>query len=133
MMKNLLSVSMSFGVAATVFLAPPTLAADAEAGEAEFRQCQTCHTVVDGQNRAGPSLFGIAGRAIATVDGYRYSPAMTAFGEDGKVWTDELLDQYMTNPKEMVPGTRMTLLGRGPTEEQRANIIAYLKSVVEGE
>ena len=41
-------------------------------------------------------------------------------------WTPETLDQYLTNPKKMVPGTKMAFPGL-PKEKDRADIISYLE------
>ena len=49
-------------------------AADPAAGENAFRQCRSCHTVDQGgANRVGPNLWGVVGRDVASVDGFRYS------------------------------------------------------------
>ena len=52
---------------------------------------------------------------------------MIAFG-DGKTWTEELLETYLTKPKALVPRTKMTFPGL-KKEADRANVIAYLNSV----
>ena len=54
---------------------------------------------------------------------------MVAYGED-KVWSEELLDAYLENPKGVVKGTRMAFRGL-KKPEQRADVIAYLRSVSE--
>ena len=105
-------------------------AADAAKGKRVFTKCRACHKLVEGKHGVGPSLYGVVGRAIATADGYKkYSKAMTAFG-DGKVWSEDLLSTYLENPKKVVKGTRMAFPGL-KKPEQRADVIAYLKSVSE--
>ena len=100
-------------------------AADAGAGERLFRQCQACHKVEDGANGTGPHLFGIVGRGIGTVAGYKYSDAMgTADGD----WSPEALDGFLANPKSYTPGTKMTYKGLSDVED-RANLIAWLESL----
>ena len=79
-------------VAAMLTVAPiaatPALAdghCDAKAvktGEKQFRKCKACHKLEDGKNGVGPHLAGIVGRGVADVDGYKYSSAMAAYGED---------------------------------------------------
>jgi cytochrome c len=68
----------------------------------------------------------VVGRPVATVEGYTYSPDMKAFGADGKVWDDALLDQYLKKPKVLVPKTKMAFAGL-TKEEDILDIIAYLK------
>ena len=107
------------------FAAPASADGDAAAGKKVFRVCAACHTV-DAQNRVGPSLAGIVGRKVATVEGFRYSPAMKAFGENGKTWDEALLAEYLAAPKTMVKGTTMAFAGIRK-DEQIADLIAYLK------
>lgn len=97
---------------------------DAENGEKVFRKCKACHTVEEGKNRVGPTLFGIVDRPVASVADYKYSDAMKAFG-DGKTWTAELLESYLTKPKDVVPGTKMNFPGL-KKDADRADVIAYL-------
>lgn len=112
----------------TAFALPatPAQAADAEAGARVFRtQCGACHVVEAGKNRVGPSMFGIIGRTSGQVEGFRYSPANR---EAKLVWTPEVMDKYLTNPREAIPGTIMAYVGlKNPT--QRADLIAYLETL----
>ena len=108
-------------------LAAPAFAeSDAVAGKAVFKKCAPCHSV-EKVNRVGPTLSGIIGRPVATIEDYNYSPAMRAFGEDGKVWSEAQIAEYLMSPKAMVPGTRMTFAGLKKIEDI-ANLIAYLKA-----
>ena len=94
-------------------------------GERLFRQrCGTCHSMEAGQNRAGPHLSGIIGRAAGTVEGARYSTAMQ---DSNIVWDDQSLDGFLAAPRRMVPGTSMTV--GIPNAAQRAAIISYLEGV----
>ena len=102
-------------------------AGNAEAGAQVFKKCGACHTATEPMNRVGPSLMGIVGRPVATFAGYNYSSAMAAFGEDGKVWDEERLSEYLMSPKAMVPGTKMSFPGlRKPQEIE--DVLAYLKT-----
>ncbi|WP_149738244.1 cytochrome c family protein [Rhizobium sp. RU20A] len=102
---------------------------DAAAGKTVFAKCAACHTAVEPKNKVGPSLMGIVGRPIATVEGYKYSEAMTSFGAGGKVWDEATLAQYLLSPKGVVPKTKMAFVGL-KTPEDVANVIAYLKAPV---
>jgi len=101
------------------------LTGDAGQGRRVFTQCMSCHAVQEGQNRAGPSLYGIVGRTAGSVERFRYSRANA---DSGIVWTEENLFDYLENPQAYVPGTTMAFRGlRKP--QDRADVIAYLKSV----
>lgn len=99
---------------------------DAAKGKTVFTRCLICHTVEPGVNRLGPSLSGVVGRPAASVTGFSYSPAMKA----AKLkWTAENLEQYIANPRAMIPGTKMVFVGI-PNATDRANLIAYLNKPV---
>jgi cytochrome c len=98
---------------------------DAAAGKNVFNKCAICHSPAPGKNSVGPTLFGVVGRHTASVAGYSYSDAMKAAN---KTWDAATLDVYLTDPKAMVPGTKMTFAGL-PKPEDRANLIAYLATL----
>lgn len=105
---------------------------DAAKGEKAFRKCQACHTVEQGKNRVGPSLFNVVGRPVASAEGFdRYSEPMKAKAAEGMTWTEENLDAYLADPKGFIPGNKMIFPGIKKPEE-RADVIAYLKSKGEG-
>lgn len=100
---------------------------DAENGAALFRQCKACHQVGEGAtNRVGPHLNGLFGRAAGTAEGFRYSKALERAGAKGLEWHADTLDTYLENPKQLVPGTRMSFRGL-PDPQDRADMIAYLR------
>ena len=114
--------------AAVLFSASSALAdGDAVAGAAVFKKCAVCHTATEHENHVGPSLMGVIGRPVATVPDYNYSPAMKAFGADGKVWDEALLRKYLPSPQFLVKGTKMTFPGL-KSDKDLDNLIAYLKS-----
>jgi cytochrome c len=76
----------------------------------------------------GPSLHDVVGRTTGTVEGFKYSDAMLEAGGEGHVWSPEELSVYLENPKEAMPGNKMTFPGLKKPEE-RADLIAYLVSV----
>ena len=100
---------------------------DAANGEKLFRRCAACHAVVEGQNKLGPSLYGVIGRTSGSIEGFRYSPAMKGAGI---TWNDETLSAYLENPRAYVKGTRMVFPGLKSSQD-REDVIAYLKSVTE--
>ncbi|MDH5188462.1 MAG: cytochrome c family protein [Rhodospirillaceae bacterium] len=90
------------------------------------RKCMGCHPISeDGQNRTGPSLFGVVGRTKASIDGYRYSEGIKNLGG---VWSEKELNTFIAGPRAMVPNTKMTFSGV-KKEDQRDDIIAYLKTL----
>lgn len=100
---------------------------DAVAGAAVFKKnCMACHTATEAKNKVGPTLMGIVGRPVATVEGFKYSKAMTAFGADGKVWSAEELALYLPKPRDLVKGTTMSFAGLKKPEDI-ANLVAYLQ------
>jgi cytochrome c len=98
---------------------------DAEHGAIIFKQCLVCHTNVQGQNKIGPSLWGVVGRHSASIPDYQYSTAMK---NADKTWDEATLNVYLTKPQAMVPGTKMTFFGL-PKEQDRLDVIAYLKTL----
>ena len=100
--------------------------ADAAKGQALIKQCASCHTFDNGGKvLTGPNLHGIVGRAAGSVAGFGYSDKMKALG---KPWDDALLDQFLANPKAVVPGTKMTYAGISKPD-QRADLIKYLQGL----
>jgi cytochrome c len=110
-------------VAVAGLLSPAAAFAQQADGERLFRQrCGTCHSLEPGQNRTGPHLSGVIGRAAGTVEGARYSTAMQ---DSNVVWDNQSLDSFLAAPRRMVPGTSMTV--GIPNAAQRAAIISYLE------
>ncbi|NVK36015.1 MAG: cytochrome c family protein [Rhodobacteraceae bacterium] len=101
--------------------------ASAADGEKVAKKCAACHNFVEGAGaKTGPNLWGVVGRAPASVDGFNYSAAMAGFAETNPAWSFELLDTFLTKPSAAVPKTSMGFAGlRKP--EDRAAMIAYLR------
>lgn len=96
-------------------------------GEKVFKKCKACHSLEDGKNKIGPTLYGIFGREAGAVDGYKYSAALK---ESGVVWSEETIDQYIEKPKAFIKGTKMAFPGL-KKEDDRKNLVAYLKGATE--
>lgn len=98
--------------------------ADPTAPPAAFAQCATCHQVKkDGAHGVGPNLYGVYGTKAGEIATFNFSPAMKA---SGLTWDDATLDTYITNPRAMVPGTKMSFAGQTDAAK-RVEIIAWLK------
>lgn len=88
-----------------LMLASPVLAADPAAGEAEFKKCKACHSLVasDGTEvvkggKTGPNLGGVIGRPVASVADFKYGDSILAVGATGAVWDEATLAAYVTDP-----------------------------------
>lgn len=114
------------GGAPVVPLATLLAKADPAKGEAIFAKCTSCHTInAGGANGIGPNLHGVVGEAIGQgANGFAFSDALKSVG--GK-WDFEKLNTWLTSPKAMAPGTKMTFAGLGKPED-RADVIVYLNS-----
>jgi len=100
---------------------------DPAKGEQAFRVCGACHAIgANAKNKFGPELNGVVGRTWGSVADYSYSPDLAAGKDQGKVWDDAALDDYLTNPKHLAPRGKMSFTGISQAEK-RADVIAYLK------
>ncbi len=100
--------------------------ADLKKGEYYFRLCASCHEREKGaKHRIGPTLWGIYSMKAGTQSGFAYSPALI---KAGIVWDETSLDAYIENPREFIPGTRMSFPGiKDPAD--RRDLIAYIESL----
>lgn len=95
------------------------------------RKCSVCHTLKpDGKNRAGPTLYKIFGRRIASLPGYPYSPELKDLDI---IWTEETVSKlFELGPDKFTPGSKMPLQKMTDTA-QRDALIAFLKVASEPE
>jgi cytochrome c len=100
--------------------------ADVARGENSAKKCAACHTFnKGGRLMVGPNLWGIVGRAKASVPGFNYSAALKAKGGN---WTIDDLNLFIANPRTDIPGTAMTFAGI-PRATERADLLVYLNSL----
>jgi cytochrome c len=98
---------------------------DTTHGEKVFKKCSACHIVAKGgKNLIGPVLYGVVGRASASIDGYAYSKALKAHGKN---WSFEELNAFLLKPKSYIKGTKMAYAGLRK-DKDRASVILYLNS-----
>ena len=121
----MMKLSIAAGVALLALTSIASAEGDVAKGEKVFKKCAACHEVgADAKNKVGPELNGILGRAVASVEGFKYSPAMTEFGA-GKVWDEATLSGYLADPKNFVPKNKMAFVGL-KKEDELKDVIAYL-------
>ena len=100
-----------------------TVTDDVAAGQTLYlNTCGGCHSV--DTSRIGPRHRNVVGRAVASVQGYDYSPALKKLGG---FWTPARLDQWLSGTQKMAPGSKMYLELDDPAV--RRSIITYLQSV----
>jgi cytochrome c2 len=117
---------------AATILAIVTLALGAQVGTAAADgadlfndDCSVCHSSDPGTNKLGPSLAGVVGRKSASLGDYSYSPAMT---KANLTWDKATLDKYLTDPQQVVPGTKMLFPGL-KNDADRKTLIDYLATL----
>ena len=102
-------------------------AGDARRGESVFRRaCGVCHTIVAGYHKEGPSLYGIFGRPAGSVrsfTGYKGIKALDV------VWDEAALNGWLADPRAFLGGNNTSMTFRLENEQDRADVIAYLKTI----
>lgn len=95
-------------------------AGDAARGATLYEsRCGACHSLQ--ADRIGPRHAGINGRRAGSVKGFDYSPALKA---STLVWTAPLIERWLADPEQLVPGQRMGFSMADP--QARADIAAFL-------
>lgn len=97
---------------------------DGSRGAEVWRACAICHSLAPGDHsRAGPSLHGLFGRQIASVEGFAFSPALR---DMAIIWTPDTLSAlFEQGPEAYTPGSRMPDQ-RIADPEDRAALADYL-------
>lgn len=127
--------------ACLLFAAPAFAAGDAAKGEADFKKCKACHSILkdDGTEvvkggKTGPNLFGVIGRVAGSTD-FAYGDSLKAAGAAGVTWDEATLVTYLADPTAFLKDktgdaaakSKMTFkLAKGGED-----IAAYLASVAQ--
>lgn len=120
------ALAATAGMALSLAGSEPSDAEFAKIGKRQFVRCVSCHsTRTGGLQLQGPSLKGIVGRQVASVEGYPYSDSLRALSF---TWDEAHLDRLLARPDDILPGLCKPFLGL-PKEEDRKALIAYLASL----
>ena len=117
---GIIIVIVIFSIAIAIDIAN---AADPVNGKKVFKKCVACHSLQEGKNKIGPSLYNLLDRKIGSVEGYKYSKAMK---NSCVVWDEESLDKFLTKPRKFIPKTKMAFRGI-KKKSLRDDLIAFLK------
>ena len=94
-------------------------------GRQLYAQCALCHS--ENGASVGPSLRNLINREVASDSDYtNYSSAMKSFSTENPIWNEALLDEFLTSPKDMMPGTYMGYNGLEDKRDREA-LLLYLK------
>jgi cytochrome c2 len=82
-------------------IVPMIAAASLEDGNAGFKKCAACHSVVaDAKPMTGPNLHNVVGRAVGGDPNFaKYTDSLKAIGGE---WSYDKLDDYLQDPKRLV-------------------------------
>lgn len=102
---------------------PPIDRAFVAKGRVLFEQhCAACHSART--TGTAPGLGGLFGRQAGTTE-FANSPALRAAGF---IWDAERLDEFLSDPRGVIPENQMVFYGHDDSE-QRAAIIAYIATI----
>lgn len=113
---------VSAAIINTLACADTRLHGDPVRGKALYQACAACHSI--DENDLGPRHRGVVGRRAGSIVDYNYSPALR---NSGLTWDAAALDRWLTNPGELVPGTKMYF--KIDDAQKRADIIAFLEEL----
>ena len=118
--KNLLVVA---GIIIVILIFSVANATDPVNGKKVFKKCVACHSLQEGKNKIGPSLYNLLDRKIGSVEGYKYSKAMK---NSCVVWDEESLDKFLTKPRKFITKTKISFRGI-KNKSLRDDLIFFLK------
>jgi cytochrome c len=114
---------LSLVAVALAFAAPDEVGGGKELFQ---RRCGGCHSL--DRPMEGPRLRGVVGRTAGSTKDFEYSQALR---NSKIVWSEELLDKWLTDTESVVKENDMSF--RVPRAEERRAIIAYLRDSAQGD
>lgn len=116
---------------------------DAAAGEKAFRQCVSCHVVVNEAGdtlagkkaKTGPNLYGIIGSNFGQVEGFKYSKInQAAAGMEDLIVDEVTMVAYLQDPTAFLKEAtgesgRSKMTYKVRKEADALNLYAYLSSL----
>ncbi len=122
-MKSYTLLFLSFQVVEAIINVQTAYAGDAANGMRVFNTyCSDCHSITEGKNKIGPSLWNVVGRRPASISDFNYSDAMR---KNDIIWTEDRISTYITNPQGLLPGVKMAFPGlKDP--QKCADVIQFL-------
>ena len=102
----------------------PASAQEKDPQSAFNTNCRQCHTMKEGDNRLGPSLYGIIGKKAGTATNFAYSSSLK---NSGITWDEATLDKWIADPDSIITGNNMKPYTGMTDVATRATIIAFLK------
>lgn len=118
-MKHLLKLPLAACLA--VFSWAAVAAGDADVGRTlNQARCTACHSL--DYNGVGSAHRGVFGRMAAQAPGFAYSDALKS---SSKVWDEDSLDRWLTDPEKFASGQRMGF--SVPDAKDRSDLIEFLK------
>jgi cytochrome c len=98
-------------------------AQDVAAGERSWNKCRACHQIGEtAKNGVGPVMNGLIGRKSGTIEGYNYTDANK---NSGITWDEATFAEYIKNPRQRIPGTKMAFAGI-TNEQEIKDLTAFL-------
>lgn len=120
---------------AALAIAAPAQAQDVVAGEKIFKRCAACHKIGDDTKHGiGPNLNNVIGRQAGSAEGFtKYGKDLVALGETGLVWNEELISEWITDPKKFLRARSENKRAKSKMklklkdEQARLDVIAYIE------
>ena len=109
-------------IRAALSLLVAMLASGAAADDAAlFTPCRACHSLDPAAKiMPGPNLAGLIGRKVAGDPKFDYSPVLQQARAEGRVWTLEAIETFLTDPEAMFPAMWMSAQGIRDVAERKA-------------
>ena len=130
-----LKILSTLAIALAMAGMPGPVSADIAKGKKNFKRCVACHSLAEGRNGIGPSLYKVYGRKAGSVASFKYSKGIKLAAEKGLAWNRKNLMGYLKHPrsflKEYLGVTRVgsKMSNRFKKEKFRRDVVDYLESL----